>query len=193
MGTEIERKFVVPLKHHDLFLNLPPGINQIEMTQAYLSSENGKTVRLRIGRRAYTLKPSGSMKWHEDCFITIKGQSDDGGLTRSEWEEEFPFETAKDIIKTLNLPALKKVRNVVLNGEDIWVVDILKVWETPGRPPNLFHYLIVAEYEHHDPERVKKVELPSWIGREVTGDHRFSMSNLVTEAQREHAWSLAYV
>ncbi len=192
MGTEIERKFIVPLQYHEQFLSLPPSINQIEMTQAYLSSENGKTVRLRHGRRAYFLKPSGSMRWHEDCFLTIKGPSDDGGLTRPEWEERFPLETAKDIIKTLNLPRLEKIRNVVLSGEDIWVVDILKVTENPWRHPNLFHYLIVAEYEHHDPERVKNVSLPSWIGREVTGDHRFSMNNLVTESQRELAWSLAY-
>jgi adenylate cyclase len=192
MGTEIERKFIVPLQYHDMFLNLPPSINQIEMTQAYLSSEKGKTVRLRLERRAYVLKPSGSMKWHENCFLTIKGQSDDGGLTRPEWEEEFLLETAKDIIKTLNPPRLEKIRDVVLSGEDIWVVDTLKVTENPWRHPNLFHYLIVAEYEHHDPERVKSVALPSWVGREVTGDHRFSMSNLVTEDQRYLAWSLAY-
>lgn len=192
MGTEIERKFIVPLKYHEQFLSLPSGINQKEMTQAYLSSEKGKTVRLRLERRAYGTNPNGSIKWYEDCFLTIKGQSDDGGMTRSEWEEKFPFETAKDIIKTLNPPRLEKIRNVVLSGENIWDVDILKVCETPGRPPNLFDYLIVAEYESHDPERVKNVALPNWIGREVTGDHRFSMSNLVTEDQRYLAWSLAY-
>jgi CYTH domain-containing protein len=191
MGTEVERKFIVPLQYHEQFLNLPPGINQIEMIQAYLSSEKGKTVRLRIERRAYTLS-SGSTRWYEDGWITIKGPSKDGGLTRSEWEEKFPFDTAKDIIKTLNPPRLEKTRNLVSNGEDIWDVDVLKVCETPGRPPNTFDYLVVAEYEHQDSEKVKNVRLPDWIGKEVTSDHRFSMSNLVTEDQRHLAWSLAY-
>ena len=192
MGTEVERKFIVPLENHDLFLNLPPGINQREMTQAYLSSEKRKTIRLRIERRAYGLHPNGSTSWYEDGWITIKGPSTDGGMTRSERESEFPVQAAEEIITTLNLPRLQKTRNFVKNGEDIWEVDVLKVTETQGRPPNLFNYLIVAEYEHRDPERVKSVSLPSWIGREVTGDHRFSMNNLMTESQRELAWSLAY-
>jgi adenylate cyclase len=96
MGLEIERKFIVPLEHHALFLGLPPGIKQRDMTQAYLSSEKGKTVRLRIER---------SGVYPPFCWITIKGTSSDGGLTRSEWEAEFPVQAAVEILDALNPPA----------------------------------------------------------------------------------------
>ena len=192
MGTEVERKFIVPLENHDLFLNLPPGINQREMTQAYLSSEKGKTIRLRIERRAYGLHPNGSTSWYEDGWITIKGPSTDGGMTRSERESEFPVQAAEEIITTLNLPRLQKTRNFVKNGEDIWVVDVLKVNTVAGRAPAIWNHLVVAEFEHEDPEEVKGVALPPWVGREVTGDPRFSMVNLVTEAQRDLAWRATF-
>lgn len=207
MGIEIERKFIVPLEHHALFLGLPPGLNQKEIVQAYLSSEKGKTVRLRVERRAYTLKieesriesrgytlnPKDSTRWDEQCWITIKGASSDGGLTRSEWEEKFSVQAAEEIIAALNPPRLQKTRNFVRNGEDIWEVDVLKVNDVAGRPPMLWKYLVVAEFEHWDPDKVKGVALPPWVGKEVTGNSQFSMVNLVTEAQRDLAWRAAYV
>lgn len=192
MGTEVERKFIVPLEHHALFLGLPQGINQKEMTQAYLSSEKGKTVRLRIERTAYPPKPEHPTRWDELCWITIKGPSPDGGLSRSEWEAKFPVQSAEEIITTLNPPRLHKIRNYVKNGEDIWEVDVLKVNTVAGRPPMMWKYLVVAEFEHRDPEKVKGVALPPWVGREVTGDSQFSMVNLVVEAQRDLAWRAAY-
>ena len=192
MGTEVERKFIVPLEHHALFLGLPPGMNQRDMTQTYLSSEKGKTVRLRIERTAHFPKFEGPLRWDEQCWITIKGPSPDGGLTRSEWEAKFPVQSAEEIITTLNPPRLHKTRNYVKNGEDVWEVDVLKVNTVAGRPPMMWKYLVVAEFEHRDPEKVKGVALPPWVGKEVTGDSQFSMVNLVTEAQRDLAWRAAY-
>ncbi len=193
MGTEIERKFIVPLEHHALFLGLPPGINQREVTQAYLSSEKVRTVRLRVERTAYPPKPEQPTRWDEQCWITVKGASPDGGLTRPEWEERFPVRTAEEIIAALNPPRLQKTRNFVQNGEDVWVVDVLKVHNVADRPPVIWKYLVVAEFEHWNSEKVKGVALPPWLGREVTGDSQFSMVNLVTEAQRDLAWRAAYV
>ena len=192
MGTEVERKFIVPLEHHALFLGLPPGMNQREMTQAYLSSEEGRTVRLRIERMAYPPKPERPTRWEESCWITVKGASKDGGLTRPEWEAKFPVRSAEDIIATLDPPRLQKTRNFVENGEDIWVVDVLKVNTVAGRAPAIWNHLVVAEFEHEDPEEVKGVALPPWVGREVTGDPKFSMVNLVTEAQRDLAWRATF-
>ena len=192
MGTEVERKFIVPLEHHALFLGLPPGMNQRDITQAYLSSEKGKTVRLRIERTVYPPKFEGPLRWDEQCWITIKGPSPDGGLTRSEWEAKFPVQSAEEIITTLNPPRLHKTRNYVKNGEDVWEVDVLKVNTVAGRPPMMWKYLVVAEFEHRDPEKVKGAALPPWVGKEVTGDSRFSMVNLVAEAQRDLAWRAAY-
>lgn len=193
MGTEVERKFIVPQEHHALFLGLPPGTNQREITQAYLSSEKGRTVRLRIERAAYPPKPEQPTRWEESCWITIKGASNDGGLTRPEWEAKFPVRSAEDVIATLNPPRLQKTRNFVGNGEDIWVVDVLRVNAVADRPPVMWKYLVVAEFEHEDPEEVKNVAPPPWLGQEVTGDPMFSMVNLVTEAQRDLAWRAAYV
>ena len=183
MGLEIERKFIVPIERHDLFLGLKPGVNQQDITQAYLSSERGKTVRLRVER---------SEVYPPRCWVTIKGESHDGGMTRSEWEAKFPVQSAEEIIAALNPPRLQKTRNFVQHGDDVWVVDVLKVNTVADRPPMIWKHLVVAEFEHRDHEKVKNVVLPPWVGKEVTGDHRFAMSNLVVWADRDAAWTAAY-
>jgi adenylate cyclase len=165
---EIERKFLVKRDFQSLFTT--PTKSSIHMTQAYL----GK-VRIRIEKHAGT----------KTANITIKGPSQDGGLSRPEWEIPMLSEVAEEIILSLDPPKLQKFRTPVCDGEDEWVVDVLEVG--PSDPPR---FLVVAEFEHEDKSRVENLFIPFWVGTEVTGDPRFSMANLATEAQREEAWLL---
>ena len=180
MPDEIERKFIVPLEHHALFVGREGGVT---MTQAYLSSSS-PTVRVRVVEAA-----DGSV----GAKITVKGKSSDGGLVRSEWEWPIPVEEAREVIARLNPPSLTKTRHVVRNGDDLWEVDVLRVNEVAGRPPGMWRYLVVAEYEAPTLEQVRNVVLPAWVGRDVTDDLTFAMSHLTTEAARDLAWRKAYL
>ena len=72
MAVEIERKFLVK---DDTYKALSFAHSHIR--QGYLSSGQGKTIRIRLrDTRAY---------------ITIKGPSADGGLSRQEFEYEIPL------------------------------------------------------------------------------------------------------
>ncbi len=124
--------------------------------------------------------------------LTIKGASPDGGLSRPEWELDLALGQAEEIISQLNLTAMHKTRHIVQHLQDFWEVDVLKVNSVAGRAPFIWKYLVLAEFEHQDPEKVKSVTLPPWVGREVTGDPQFAMSNLVDENQRVLAWQAAY-
>lgn len=171
MPAEIERKFIVPLEHHHLFVGREGGVT---MTQAYLSSS--PTVRVRVVEAA-----NGSV----EAKMTVKGKSSDGGLVRSEWEWPIPVEEAREVIARLNPPSLTKTRHVVRNGDDLWEVDVLVV--------DSERVLVVAEYEAPTLEQVRNVVLPAWVGRDVTDDLAFAMSTLTTEATRDLAWRKAYL
>lgn len=180
MPSEIERKFIVPLAHHHLFVGREGGVT---MTQAYLSTEHTRTVRVRITE-------SGGER---HAVMTVKGKASDGGLVRSEWEWPVPVEEAQEVVAHLNPPSLTKTRHIVQHGDDTWEVDVLRVNEVAGRPPGMWSYLVVAEYEAPTLEQVQNVTLPPWVGQDVTGDATFIMSTLTTEAMRDLAWRKAYL
>jgi adenylate cyclase len=83
--TEIECKFLI--KNTD-FLK---GKTGIRITQGYLSTDKERTVRARIKG--------------EKGFITIKGKSNDSGLSRYEWEKEIDLQEAQELLK-LCLPGV---------------------------------------------------------------------------------------
>ena len=177
---EIERKFIVPPEHHQAFIERGGGV---EVVQAYLSSSPDYTVRLRIATEPH----------HEAATMTVKGRATEGGLVRSEWEWPVPVHEARDLIERLSPPRLHKTRHVVLTKDlDKWEVDVLRVNEVADRPPVMWRYLVVAEYEAPTLGQVQGVVLPPWVGKEVTGDPQFAMSTLTTEALRDLAWRKAY-
>lgn len=180
MPTEIERKFIVPLQHHALFVGQEGGT---EVTQAYVTATPDHSLRVRIAK-------TGNL---ELAKMTVKGRASLGGLVRDEWEWPLPAGTAHELIENLKLPHLKKTRYTVYHEGDAWEVDVLRVNELAGRPPGLWSYLVVAEFEDPSLERVQNVALPPWVGRDVTGDPAFLMSTLTTEAMRDLAWRKAYL
>lgn len=131
------------------FRHLATASNRI--CQGYLSDDPERTVRVRI--------------YGDKGFITIKGASN--GMSRFEWEKEIPVDEAEMLLR-LCLPGIvEKVRHIVPMGDLKFEVDEF-FGENKG--------LTMAEIEL--PDENTEVELPCWVGDEVTGDKRYYNSYL---------------
>ncbi len=145
---EIERKFLVL---DDSYKREAFGSSHIR--QGYICSERGRTVRIRIrDARGY---------------ITIKGPSLDGGLSRYEFEQEIPLDDAEMLMTLCEPGRIDKTRWLVKSGEHTFEVD-----EFHGDNDGL----VMAEVELRtvDDEPI----IPHFIGKEVTGDRRYYNSQL---------------
>ena len=140
---EIERKFLVK---NDSFKREAFAKNHI--AQGYLSSVPERTVRVRIKG--------------EKGFLTIKGASNDSGLSRFEWEKEIPVSEAKSLLLLCEKGVIDKTRFEIKKGNHVFEVDEFY---------NDNEGLIVAEIEL-DSEN-DTFEKPDWLGKEVTGDIRY--------------------
>ncbi|MEN8816052.1 MAG: CYTH domain-containing protein [Nonlabens sp.] len=140
--TEIERKFL--LKTTD-FLKDEAGKR---ITQGYVSTDPERTVRVRVKG--------------DQGFLTIKGKSNDSGLSRYEWEKEITTQEAEELLQLCLPGVIDKTRYEVKIGQHIWEIDIFHR-ENNG--------LTLAEIELQSEEEV--FSLPDWIGKEVTGDKRY--------------------
>lgn len=121
--------------------------------QGYIPTQGNQTVRVRIiGDQGY---------------LTLKGPT--RGISRSEFEYEIPGADARAILSELcQRPLIEKHRHKIPVGNVVWEVDEF-LGENQG--------LLLAEVELSHPDQT--VELPGWIGAEVTGDPRYYNSNLV--------------
>jgi len=131
----------------------PLVTGKFEIAQGYLSSIPERTVRVRIA--------SGK------GFLTIKGKSDVSGMERFEWEQSIPVEDARSLLAICEPGVIYKTRYVVEYGHQIIEVDVFE-GENQG--------LILAEVELQSKDEVFIV--PDWLGKEVTGDHRYYNSYL---------------
>ncbi len=148
MNSEIERKFLVL---DDSYKREAFGNSHIR--QGYICSERGRTVRIRIrDARGY---------------ITIKGPSLDGGLSRYEFEQEIPLDDAEMLMTLCEPGRIDKTRWLVKSGDHTFEVD-----EFHGDNDGL----VMAEVELRtvDDEPI----IPHFIGKEVTGDRRYYNSQL---------------
>ena len=121
--------------------------------QGYLSTVKERTVRVRVAGDTGT--------------ITIKGIT--VGATRTEFEYEIPVDDAQAMLDELcEQPVIEKIRHVVEVGGLTWEVD-----EFGGVNDGL----VVAEVELEADDQ--RIDLPAWIGAEVTGDPRYYNANLI--------------
>ncbi|WP_294960221.1 CYTH domain-containing protein [uncultured Flavobacterium sp.] len=141
--VEIERKFLVK---SDSFKK--QAFTQNKIAQGYLSSAPERTVRVRI-------------KGHKG-FITIKGISHSGGMSRFEWENEIPLDEAQELLKLCEKGKIEKTRYEIKYGEHVFEVDEF-YGENEG--------LVMAEIELNSEDEV--FEKPEWLGEEVTNDERY--------------------
>ena len=146
--TEIERKFLVL---DDSYKSLSYAHSHI--MQGYICSERGRTVRIRIrDSRAY---------------ITIKGPSLNGGLSRYEFEQEIPLDDAQQLMQLCEPGIIDKTRWLVKSDRHTFEVD-----EFHGDNDGL----VMAEVELENEQDTPKI--PHFIGKEVTGDRRYYNSQL---------------
>ena len=125
----------------------------IRYRQGYLSTVKERTVRVR------TLGDKG--------YLTIKGVS--VGAARLEFEYEIPKGDADQLLTELcEKPLIEKNRYTLAHGGSTWEVD-----EVFGDNQGL----IVAEVELASADQA--VDLPPWVGREVTEDPRYFNANLI--------------
>ena len=128
MAIEIERKFLVSGDF------LPEAVSSTRIVQGYICSQPGRTVRIRIRG--------------EEGFLTIKGASDEKGLSRYEFEQKIPLVDAERLLELCEPGAIDKVRYLV----------------------------ILAEIELSSED--EPFEKPAWLGKEVSGDRRYYNSML---------------
>lgn len=148
MALEIERKFLVL---DDSYKR--EAFSSSHIRQGYICSERGRTVRVRIRDR--------------QGYITIKGPSADGGLTRYEFEQEIPLADAEQLMLLCEPGLIDKTRWLVRSGQHTFEVD-----EFGGENAGL----VMAEVELRDASETPK--MPHFIGKEVTGDRRYYNSEL---------------
>jgi len=145
---EIERKFLV---NSNDFKSL--ASSKVFIQQGYLSKDPHRTVRIRIRDK--------------QAFLTIKGISNASGMSRFEWEKEIPLNEGKALMALCLPTIIEKTRYLVSQGELYFEVDVFK-GDHKG--------LVLAEIEL--PSETAKVKLPSWIGKEVTGQKAYYNSYL---------------
>ncbi len=146
MATEIERKFLVEGDFRK------QESHSYRIIQGYLCPLSGRTVRVR--RR------------DDRGFITVKGPSLDGGLSRFEWEKEITLDDVQQLMPLCD-NVIDKTRHIVPFEGHIFEVD-----EFYGDNEGL----VVAEVELQSAD--EEFLIPDWLGREVTGDKRYYNSQL---------------
>ena len=104
---------------------------------------------------------------HDQAFLTIKGPSMDGGLSRYEFEKEITLDEADHLFQLCEAGIIDKRRYLVDYEGHTFEVD-----EFYGDNEGL----VMAEVELKSTEEDAKI--PDFIGIEVTGDRRFYNSRL---------------
>lgn len=125
----------------------------VRYCQGYLNRSKERTIRVRMeGEKGY---------------LTIKGIS--RGAKRTEYEYEIPEVDCRAMLNDLvEKPVIEKNRTRIGYKGMVFEIDEF-FGENRG--------LIIAEVELASEDQT--IELPDWIGREVTHDPRYYNSNLV--------------
>jgi adenylate cyclase len=126
---------------------------RIPIRQAYLAADGKASIRVRI---------------KDDSTATLTIKSRPVALRRLELEYEIPILQAEALMQLRAGTVIEKVRHVVPWGDLAWEIDVFS-GENAG--------LIIAEIELRDEHQ--RVELPDWIGAEVTGQARYYNSALI--------------
>lgn len=145
---EIERKFLVTSEEFKTEAH-----SKKRIVQGYLNSDPQRTVRIRIKE--------------DRAYLTIKGQSDESGTSRFEWEKKLHIQEAEALLELCEEGVIEKTRYEVILGKHTFEVDVFY---------GLNKGLTIAEVELNKVNEAFKK--PTWLGEEVTGDPRYYNSQL---------------
>lgn len=149
MPYEIERKFLL---NNGSFRSQSTA--ELKISQGYLSSVRERTVRVRIKG--------------DKGELTIKGVSNESGVSRFEWEQCITLEEAQSLLELCEPGIIDKTRYLVNYRGFIFEVD-----EFHGANNGL----VVAELELESEDQF--FESPDWLGPEITGDAKYYNSMLM--------------
>lgn len=120
--------------------------------QGYISADEQRVVRVRI--------------MDNKAWLTIKALKTK--LTRIEYEYEIPVDDAKILLENLCMkPLIEKIRFTICSFGQNWEIDVF-LGENSG--------LVVAEIELEQEDQ--PIELPEWLGEEVSHDSKYYNANL---------------
>ena len=155
---EIERKYIV--KGNEWKSEVTESHH---ICQGYLSTDIGRTVRVRLT--------------DQKAYLTIKGQSADGGLSRAEYEYEIPADDARQLL-LIAINVIEKTRHIIPitgtriigseQGQKTQTVNLkieLDVFEGENEG------LVMAEVEL--PDTSTTFTPPGYLVQEVTGVERY--------------------
>ena len=131
----------------------PFAKSSVRVKQGYLCNEVGRTVRVRV--------------MDDKGYLTIKGRTSDSGMSRFEWEKEIQVQEAERLLALCDT-TIDKTRYYIEAGDHTFEVD-----EFYGDNQGL----VLAEVELGSEDEA--FEMPSWLGKEVTGDVRYYNSVLL--------------
>jgi adenylate cyclase len=125
---------------------------RIQIRQAYLASEGKASVRVRI-------------RGNHDATLTFKSRG--ATLRRLELEYPIPVLDAEALISLRHGSVIEKERHIVLFEGGTWEIDVF-AGENSG--------LVIGEVELQN--EAQRVELPPWIGAEITGRSEYYNGSL---------------
>lgn len=149
-GMEIERKFLV----HKGRAFKEKAFSSSRIKQGYIPCLTA-TVRIRVR--------------DGKAFLTIKSHTLQGQIGRYEFEKEISLDEADHLLLLCQGGMIDKTRYLVRSGRHVFEVD-----EFYGGNEGL----IMAEVELGSQD--EEFDKPDFIGPEVTGDHRFYNSSLIS-------------
>jgi adenylate cyclase len=151
---EIERRFLIKDFNAMWQDIVDHGTITEEINQGYLSTDKDKTIRVRLTKN----RTSGA----NPAYLTVKGKT--VGIKKIEIEEEISVSNAAALYTNFCETKISKVRHSVkLNGM-IWELDEF----------DLYKWIAEIELTSEDQEII----LPTWLGEEITHDHRYSNANM---------------
>jgi adenylate cyclase len=133
-------------------------IRSARIRDGLIAVYNGRKARVRISDNQAT--------------IALKGQRN--GLGPSEFEYAIPTSDAEEMLRTMcDDRVLEKMRYYVPHAGLTWEIDVYN---------GILEGIVIAEVELDQEDHL--LELPNWIGKEITGDLRFSKFNMERAAKR---------
>lgn len=191
MGLEIERKFLVPgafprgsMQHIIKQGYVNPKLGSVGVEGVFLiffNRANKELYRVNVGADAAGILNDIPHINHRlmlddinivrvrirdnESFITIKGKISSEGTP--EYEYKIPSKFAYILMDNLIDSYLSKVRHIIPQGDKKWEVD---EFISPIQ-------LVLAEIELSKPDEV--IEIPEWVGNEVTGDPKYFNSEII--------------
>ena len=131
-------------------------VRRIYIRDGLIANNNGNKARVRIA--------------DADATITVKSRR--RGPIRTEFEYSIPYCDALEMLQTMcDGRVLDKVRHVIPYAGSLWHVDVYE---------GILSGVVLAEVDLQHANQ--ELDLPPWIGEEVTNDPRYRKLNM--ERQR---------